>query len=124
MDRHSIRPENGKSPPKSSWAARRLIRAALRKYGSQRLAAWALRLPNAAQLNRMLHGQMHDTPAMKAALIRAKKRAERAYYLVRADQPEPFDVEAIRAILREIDEQVELLKQMTKFVSLSKVDKP
>jgi hypothetical protein len=114
MSSHITRPINGKVP-KSSREARRLIRAAVTKFHSQRAAAWALRLPNTAQLNRMLHGSMHDSPAMRAALVRAKKRAERAYYMIPNDGgPDPLDVEVLRAALREVGEQIEALKRMIK----------
>jgi len=118
--RHILRPGNGKGP-KSSPEARRLIRSALAKYHSQRKAAWMLRLPNTAQLNRMLHGSMHDSPAMRAALVRAKKRAERAYYMIHVDQPEALDMDVLRAMLREIDERIEELKRMTRQPSPEKV---
>ena len=47
--------------PKSSSAARRLIRAALRRHKTQRAAARALGLPNQAQLRKMLAGEMQVT---------------------------------------------------------------
>ena len=119
MSWRSKSPENGKGP-KSSPAARRLIRAALKRL-SQREAAYVLRLKSAAQLNRMLHGKIHDTPEMQAALIRAKKRADRAYYLVRADR-EPLDVETLKKLLHEIDERVALVTELIKAAPLKTED--
>ena len=114
MSSHNTRPINGRVP-KSSREARRLIRAAVAKFHSQRKAAWALRLPNTAQLNRMLHGSMHDSPAMRAALVRAKKRAERAYYMLPFDGgPDPLDMEVLRVALRDVSEQIEELRRMIK----------
>src|SRR3972149_1466653 len=69
---------------KTSLAARRLIRSALRGR-TQRQAARLLHLPNQAQLRRMLTGEIADTPAMRAALARARARAPRAFYFVRSD---------------------------------------
>src|SRR3989304_5055575 len=71
---------------KSSRRARELIRCALARYGSQRKAARALGLTNQAQLHRMLHGLIRDTPAMKAAIVRAKERARRAYHFIPPDR--------------------------------------
>jgi hypothetical protein len=90
---------------KSSPEARRLIEAALRRAkGSERKAAHALGLPNQAQLNKMQRGLIRDTPAMKAALIRAGQRAKRAWSFV--PQPSgPCDVvdkAAVATLWREL----------------------
>jgi hypothetical protein len=93
MARDTIRPKTAKRPArtKSSPEARKLINIALRRYKSERQAARALRLPTYAQLNQMRRGLIRDTPAMKAALIRAGQRAKRAWSFV--PQPSgPCDV--------------------------------
>src|SRR5258707_12707571 len=73
---------------KSSLVARRLIRATLKrcKNGSQHEAARRLRLPNQAQLRKMLRGEIRDTPAMKAALARADMRAARAWAFEKVEE--------------------------------------
>jgi hypothetical protein len=81
MARDTVRPKTAKRT-KSSRAARALIKAAIQRYGSQRRAARALGLPNQSQLRKILLGLMKDTPAMRAAIARAKERARRAYYFV------------------------------------------
>lgn len=99
-----IRPDTrpGARTPKSSPAARRLIRAALRATnGNQRAAARLLRLPNQAQLRKMLAGDIRDTPAMLAALARAEARARAAWALVRPPAGRA-DLNAA-AILSELD---------------------
>jgi hypothetical protein len=63
---------------KSSVAARRLIRAVIKRSGSQRAATRVLGLPTQAQLSKMLRGEIADTPAMQAAIARADVRAKRA----------------------------------------------
>lgn len=100
-----IRPDTrpGAKTPKSSPAARRLIRAALRATnGNQRAAARLLRLPNQAQLRKMLAGDIRDTPAMLAALARAEARAREAWALVRPPAAGRADLNAA-AILSDLD---------------------
>jgi hypothetical protein len=90
---------------KSTPAARRLIRAALKRCGnSQRAAARLLRLPNAAQLNKMMRGLIGDTPSMKAALRRADDRARRAWRMIPADPPddETIDRAAVHTLWCEL----------------------
>ena len=73
--------------PKSSTAARRLIRSALRRCGSERAAARALGLSNNVVLHKMLIGTLKDTPAMQAALRRADRRAHLAWSFRREINP-------------------------------------
>lgn len=98
-------PKRGKRL-KSSLAARRLIRAALeRHHDNQSAAARALGLPNQAQLYRMLHGLIHDTPAMQAAIVRAKERARRAYHFIppeRGDNGPVIDRSELRVIVEQL----------------------
>jgi len=65
--------------PKSSNAARKLIRSAYRHHKSIRGAARAIGLDNPMQLIRMMEGTMKDTPAMRAAIRRADHRARLAW---------------------------------------------
>jgi hypothetical protein len=65
--------------PKSSAKARELIRAALKRTDDNHLAASKLlQLPNSAQMDKMLAGTIHDTPAMKLQIKLADERARRA----------------------------------------------
>lgn len=107
---------------KSSSAARRLIRAALRRHkGNQSAAARALGLPSQGQLHKMLHGTLRDTPAMKAALLRADKRARRAWSLIpprAVEQCDAVDKAVVATLWHE-------LKVLTKrFESIMPKDEP
>ena len=90
--RTHIKSPKSKKRPKSSLAARRLIRAAIKQCGSQRKAAAALDLPTQAQVSKMLKGKLADTPAMRRAIDKAERRAWQAYYNLngkRASDPLP-----------------------------------
>jgi len=101
--------------PKSSPEARRLIRSVLKQAkGNQSEAARRLRLPNQGQLYKMLNGLMKDTPAMKAALMRAKKRAERAWAMEREDVKPVVCADQVRAELRNIAHKIEALEYLLK----------
>lgn len=101
MPRHTVRPASVKRP-KSTPAARRLIRAALKRHNTIRAAAYALRLGNHMQLVRMLRGQIRDTLEMKAALARADERARRAWEAAPARTDCTIDPAAIRAAVAEL----------------------
>jgi hypothetical protein len=92
---------------KSSLTARKLIRVALeRHHNNQSAAARALRLPNQAQLYRILHGLIRDTPAMRAAIARAKERARRAYCFMppeRGDNGHVIDYSELRIIVEQLN---------------------
>src|SRR3990172_9354119 len=88
---------------KTSLAARRLIRSALRGR-TQRQAARLLHLPNQAQLRRMLTGEIADTPAMRAALDRAQARAQRAFYFLRSDSDSVLLADVVQRVDRVADE--------------------
>jgi hypothetical protein len=78
MKSHITSHQDGKGR-KSSQKARRLIEAVVKQCGgNEREAARRLQLPNHAQLRKMRRGQIGDTPAMRAALLRAEERARRA----------------------------------------------
>lgn len=90
---------------KSSPAARKLIRAALRRTkGNQSAAARLLRLPNQSQLWKMLHGAMKDTPAMQAALKRAEQRSKRAWAFIpqTVEQCDAVDKAVVATLWREL----------------------
>lgn len=95
---------------KSSAAARRLIRAALKRHGSQRAAARALGLPNQAQLSKMLAGTIRDTPAMRAALARADARAKRAWAMVKVEQGACVDRELVMASVARLERELAVIK--------------
>jgi hypothetical protein len=94
---------------KSSREARRLIRAAVKQVHSQRGAARLLRLTTQAQLVKMLHGQIRDTPAMKAALARANLRAKKAWAFVNTDDGAPLDRETVCKMLHQLNIDLDLL---------------
>ena len=97
---------------KISPEAKRLILATVRRCGSQRQAARVLRLPNHGQLQAMLTGRIGETGAMKAAVVRAKARAHRAFLM------EPItstmDVEQVRKMVRQVKWEVEVLENFVK----------
>lgn len=99
-------------PLKSSLAARRLIRAALRKHKTHRAAAHALRLPSHGQLAKMLHGEIRDTPAMQAALARADARAAKAWGFVKDDESPAVDGALVLASVERLERELAVLKAM------------
>lgn len=108
---------------KSSPEARKLIRAVLattksREYphGNQHQAAKILGLPNHAQLQRMLHGELRDTPAMKIALAQADRRAERAWKKIKPEYP-TCTIDAamtLKALRRELDAAIVMIDTILK----------
>lgn len=53
----------------------------------------------------MLHGLIRDTPAMKAAIVRAKERARRAYHFIppeRGDNGHVIDYSELRIIVDQL----------------------
>ena len=106
--------QNKRQSLKSSLEARRLIRASIRRYGSEHKAARALGLPNQAQLHKILHGQMRDTPSMRLAIARADKRAARAWSLEREEQTNFIDRELACKLIHNLEIDLELLKVLCK----------
>ncbi len=106
MPTHTVRPKVQKNP-KSSAAARRLIEAYVKVHKTERTAAKKLGLKNHAQLGRMRRGEMRDTPEMKAALIKADKRAKRAWALAPDLTGAPVDTDVLRAQLSMLAADVE-----------------
>ena len=99
---------------KSSPAARRLIRARVKKYGSQHKAAQRLNMTQ-AQLNGMLTGRLRDTPAMKIALDRADARAKRAWLKVNGDACHVIDAPAtLRAASRALAQAQTMIDALIK----------
>lgn len=99
--------------PKSSRTARQLINAAIRKFGSEVKAAQALGIPNSTQLNKMRKGTLHDTPAMKAAILQARARAKRSFlFIPRRRETKPIDPVAIDAALQNLDEALTVLANL------------
>lgn len=93
-----------------SAECRKLILRTVKRCGSKRQAAKVLRLPNHAQLERMLEGKIGETPAMKAALLRARARAERAFYLERdCVAADPMKLEQARKLIKELRWVLEVL---------------
>ncbi len=108
------RPRAKKCAQPISPEARKLIRSALRRCkGSQRGAARLLGLGNNLQLMRMLRGEMRETPAMRAAVIRAKARADRAFRFLRP-APAPVDLDAVRRLVAELRRQLDVLAYFVK----------
>lgn len=98
---------------KSSREARRLIRATLKRTGSQRAAARALGLPTHGQLAKMLHGDIADTPAMRAALARADARAKRAWFSIKEDGP-AIDADLVAAGIEALERELTALKSLVR----------
>jgi len=117
MRTDTVRPAKPKKP-KSSLAARRIIRAALRRHkNNNRAAARALGLPNAAQLQKMLSGAIKDTPSMKAALKRADVRADRARYFVKSESVRTIDPAELRGVLKQLNDAIRLLEVLLRGAS-------
>ena len=96
--------------------ARKLILATLKKCkGSESAAARVLRLPVRSQLGRMLRGEMRETPAMKAAVIRAKARAadaaRKAFVMDRSDCG-LVEIEQLRKKLDEILVEIQIARSI------------
>lgn len=57
-----------------------------------------------------IHGALIVFATMKAALMRAEKRAKRAFYLVHDDTP--IEVELAREVLRAVEDKMKLLDHL------------
>jgi len=96
MDNLQRTPKRRSSKMRSSREARRLIRAYVRRYGTEREAARALHMTQAA-LNGMKSGRLGDTLQMQVALARAEHRARRAW--LRIDQDDtPMTINAVATL--------------------------
>ncbi len=111
---YRLRPQ--KRAQRASGETRKLIRAALKKSkGSQRGASRLLGLGNNNRaLMRMLRGEMAETPAMRAAVLRAKARADRAFRLLRPDVPPQVDLELVHKLVAEVKYKIEVLEYLLK----------
>ena len=100
---------------RSSREARRLIRAYLRRYGTEREAARALHMTQAA-LHGMKSGRLRDTLAMRVALDRARRRADRAWLRIDQDD-EPLRINAVatlRAAQRALGQAEKMITEILK----------
>lgn len=103
---------------KSSPEARELIRAVKgggrtgRRKRSLRDVARLLRIPNHGQVQKILNGEIRDTPAMKAALRRAEQRAKRAWLNVKAAPQEAIDEAAVRALVDEMERTLKFARSL------------
>lgn len=89
---------------RSSPEARRLIRAYIKYYGSERKAAQALHMTQ-AQLNGLKSGRLKDTTAIKIALDRADARSKRAWLKVDHETNHVIDAPAtLRAAARALEQ--------------------
>ena len=99
---------------RSSPQARRLIRAYVKKYGSQHKAAKRLGMTQ-AQLNGMLSGRLRDNAAMQIALARADERARRAWLKIDNESCHAIDAPAtLRAALRALEQAQAMISQLSK----------
>ena len=62
---------------------------------------------------RMLRGEMRETPAMRAAVLRAKARSARAFRFLRPE-PAPVDIDAVRRLVAEMRRQLDVLEYFVK----------
>jgi hypothetical protein len=100
---------------KSSDKARRLIARYVKRYGTEHAAAEHLHMTQAA-LNKMRRGLLRDTPAMKIALARAQRRAERAYWRIDEEAPQRWidEVETLRAARRTLEQTLRMIDAILK----------
>lgn len=112
--RHSALPKSPQNPksPKSSIEARRLLRAAVRRFGSQRKAAAALHISSQAAFNKMLHGTLRDTKEMKAAILRADNRSKSAWLMVKLETVGDLDKSALAVIVKDVEQLLENIKAL------------
>lgn len=108
-----VRPGAKKRSRRISAEARSLILATVRRAGSQRQAAKWLGLKNHMHLVRMLRGEMKETPQMRAAVLRAKDRARRAF-LGEKPLPNLLDLEKFRKAVAEVKWTIEVLESYVK----------
>lgn len=108
MPTHSFRPSAAKNSPD----ARRLCRAALKKFKTERNAARALRmLPT--EFHHQLIGDRRDTPAMLCALKRADARAKRArFWLIDEHGDGTIDRISFEMLLREAKQAMQKLESL------------
>lgn len=102
------------SKMRSSPEARRLIRAYIKHYGTQREAARRLNMTQ-GQLNGLLIGRLKDTTAIKVALARADARAKKAWLKVNDNHCTVIDAPAtLRAALRALEQAQTMIAMLLK----------
>lgn len=87
---------------KSSPESRRLCRAALRRFGTERKAAYALRLSSQGAFHKILKGKMKDTFEMKAALRRAYERGQHAWGMIPESPECAIDSSVMKTVISEL----------------------
>jgi hypothetical protein len=103
----SRKSEKKRPTRKISSDARRLIVATVRRCKSERAAAKLLKLKSHNHLRRMLRGEMSETPEMRAAVVRARARAQRAFLMSgKLTQASTVDVEELERAKRMLDELI------------------
>jgi hypothetical protein len=99
---------------RSSPEARRIIRAYIKRYGTEREAARHLHMTH-GQLNKLKRGTLHDTRAIKTAIDRANSRAQRAWLRIDEDVPHWIDSPAtLRAARRAIEQSLVMIDAILK----------
>jgi len=97
---------------KSTSEARRLCRVALRHFGTERKATYALRLRSQGAFHKILKGQMKDTFEMKAAVQRANERGKHAWEMVRVQPECTIDPASIRVAIGELNDVIAHLESL------------
>lgn len=114
MAQSKITPPVKKSKMRSSPEARRLIRAYIKHYKTQRQAANALHMTQ-AQLCGLLNGRLKDTSAIKVALDRADARARKAWLKVDHDHCTVIDAPAtLHAALRALQQANAMIETLVR----------
>lgn len=110
---HTKRPAARKRK-KLSRKARQLIHHILKvRRLSRRQAARALRLPTPSQLDRMFKGQIGETPAMRAAVLRADERARRAFLNVPPEgDSASFDLVVLKSLATDLNAVLAALQDL------------
>ncbi len=108
MPTHIQRPSASKNSPD----ARRLCRAALKKFKTERNAARALQL-TPGEFHHQLIGARRDTTAMTAALKRADARAKRArLWLANEHGDGTIDRISFEMMLRELKQAMQKMESL------------
>lgn len=116
MDMTKITRKRRSDKMRSSPQARRLIRAYVARYGTEREAAKMLHITQAA-LNGMKSGRLRDTPQMKVAIDCADRRAARAWSKIDQENRRSIDaVATLRAAQRALQQASTMVDAILKGV--------